>query len=78
MIKTSQVSHDDVISTLENLKNGTKEMVYTPIHFPDHGAYIAVKEPWILLTIIVPHDYVSNLMQLFLTLPCISQRSSPL
>ena len=28
MIKTSQVSHDDVISTLENLKNGTKEEKY--------------------------------------------------
>ncbi len=47
------------------LKNGEKEMVYTPIHFPDHGMYLSVREPWILLTIIVPHDYVSPLMQLF-------------
>ena len=47
------------------LKNGDVEMVYTPIHFPDHGQYIAVNEPWILLTIITPHDYVSPLMQLF-------------
>ncbi len=47
------------------LKNGEVEMVYTPIHFPDHGQYISVREPWILLTIITPHDYVSPLMQLF-------------
>ena len=47
------------------LKNGDVEMVYTPIHFPDHGMYISVREPWIILTIITPHDYVSPLMQLF-------------
>jgi GTP-binding protein LepA len=47
------------------MKNGEIEMVYTPIHFPDHGQYLSVREPWILLTIIVPHDYVSPLMQLF-------------
>lgn len=47
------------------LKNGEVEMVYTPIHFPDHGHYTSVREPWILLTIITPHDYVSPLMQLF-------------
>ena len=47
------------------LKNGEKEMVYTPIHFPDHGMYLSVREPWIILTIITPHDYVSPLMQLF-------------
>jgi GTP-binding protein LepA len=47
------------------LKNGDVEMVYTPIHFPDHGHYLSVREPWILLTIITPHDYVSPLMQLF-------------
>jgi GTP-binding protein LepA len=46
------------------LKGGEKEMVYTPIHFPDHGQYISVREPWILLTIITPHTYVSPLMQL--------------
>ncbi|MEN9551994.1 MAG: GTP-binding protein LepA, GTP-binding protein LepA [Candidatus Parcubacteria bacterium] len=46
------------------LKNGEKEMVYTPIHFPDHGQYISVMEPWIVLTIITPHEYVSTLMQL--------------
>lgn len=46
------------------LKNGEVEMVYTPIHFPDHGQYLSVREPWIVLTIITPHEYVSPLMQL--------------
>lgn len=45
-------------------KNGEVEMVYTPIHFPDHGFYVSVREPWIFLTIITPHAYVSPLMQL--------------
>lgn len=49
------------------LKNGDVEMVYTPIHFPDHGNFTAVKEPWIVLTIITPHTYVSPLMQLLHT-----------
>lgn len=47
------------------LKNGEVEMVYTPIHFPDHGQYLSVREPWILLTVITPHEYVSPLMQIF-------------
>ncbi len=47
------------------LRNGEVEMVYTPIHFPDHGQYVSVREPWIILTIITPHAYVSPLMQLF-------------
>ncbi len=47
------------------MKNHNIEKVYTPIHFPDHGQYLSVKEPWINLTIIVPNDYLSNLMQLF-------------
>lgn len=47
------------------LKDHTIEKIYTPIYFPDHGSYINVKEPWINLTIIVPNDYLSNMMQLF-------------
>lgn len=46
------------------LKGGEKEMIYSPIHFPDHGQYVSVREPWIILTIITPHDYVSPLMQI--------------
>ena len=47
------------------MRDHTIEKVYTPIHFPDHGQYIKVREPWISLTIISPSDYLSNLMQLF-------------
>lgn len=47
------------------MRNGTIEKIYTPIHFPDHGQYLKVREPWIHLTIISPNDYLSNLMQLF-------------
>lgn len=47
------------------MRDHTIEKVYTPIHFPDHGQYLSVREPWISLTIIVPNDYLSNLMQLF-------------
>jgi GTP-binding protein LepA len=46
------------------MKGGEVEMVYSPIHFPDHGQYVSVREPWILLTIITPHSYVSPLMQI--------------
>ncbi len=44
-------------------RNGV-ELVYTPIHFPDHGEVISVREPWILTTIITPHAYLSNIMEL--------------
>jgi GTP-binding protein LepA len=45
-------------------RDGKKELIYTPIHFPDHGEVIKVREPWILTTIITPHDYVSPIMEL--------------
>lgn len=47
------------------MKDKSIENIYTPIHFPDYGAYLKVMEPWINLTIIVPNDYLSNMMQLF-------------
>ena len=46
------------------LKDGSVEMIYTPIHFPDHGGYISVREPWIIVTMITPHAYLSPIMQL--------------
>jgi GTP-binding protein LepA len=46
------------------LRDGETEMIYSPIHFPDHGQYLSVREPWIVLTVITPHDYVSPLMQI--------------
>ncbi len=45
------------------LKNGHKEIVYSPVHFPRHGNYIEVFEPWVDMQIITPTDYVSNIMQ---------------
>lgn len=45
-------------------KNGETELIYTPIHFPDHGDVLKVREPWIMTTIITPHAYVSNIMEL--------------
>jgi GTP-binding protein LepA len=45
-------------------KNGEKLTVYSPPLFPDHGDVIHVSEPWVLLKIMVPSQYVSPLMQL--------------
>ena len=45
-------------------RDGKTEMVYTPIHFPDHGEVVSVKEPWIITTIITPHTYISNVMEI--------------
>lgn len=45
-------------------KNNKTEMVYTPIHFPDHGDVQSVREPWIITTVITPHTYISNVMEI--------------
>jgi GTP-binding protein LepA len=45
-------------------KSGEKEIIYTPIHFPDHGNYVSVREPWIITTIITPHVYVGEISKL--------------
>ena len=45
-------------------RDGLTEKVYTPIHFPDFGEVVKVREPWILTTIVTPHAYVSNIMEL--------------
>ena len=46
------------------LKNGKKEKVYSPFHFPDDGLIENVFEPWVKLKIITPVQYVGNIMQL--------------
>ncbi len=46
------------------LKNGKKEKVYSPFHFPDDGLIENVFEPWVNLKIITPVQYVGNIMQL--------------
>ncbi|HEY4511309.1 MAG TPA: translation elongation factor 4 [Candidatus Paceibacterota bacterium] len=43
--------------------NGKKEIVYSPIHFPDDGQIKKVFEPWVNLKIITPSEYVGAIMQ---------------
>lgn len=47
------------------LKNGKEVMVYSPALFPPHGDIAEVHEPWVSTTIIVPSEYVGQIMQLF-------------
>jgi GTP-binding protein LepA len=58
LIVTSPSIHYQV-----TLKSGEKEMIYSPVHFPAHGFYTEVYEPWVLMQLITPTDYVSNIMQ---------------
>lgn len=43
---------------------GRKEIIYTPIHFPDDTHALSVREPWVSLEIILPYEYMGELMQL--------------
>ncbi len=45
-------------------ENGTIESVYAASRFPDHGAKVSVREPWILGQIILPPEYLGNTMTL--------------
>lgn len=44
--------------------NGTVEMVYAPIRFPDDGTTRAVREPWTNVSIITPPEYLGSIVQL--------------
>lgn len=46
------------------LKNGKKEKIYSPYHFPDDAEIETIFEPWVNLKIITPVEYVGNIMQL--------------
>jgi len=46
------------------MKNGKKEKIYSPYFFPDDGNIQTVFEPWVKLKIIVPAEYLGNIMQL--------------
>lgn len=46
------------------MKNGKKEMVYSPSLFPDHGMYEQVREPWVTLQIITPQTYSGPIYQM--------------
>lgn len=46
------------------MKGGKKEMVYSPSLFPEHGQVESVREPWVILKIITPSDYVGSIVTL--------------
>jgi len=45
-------------------KDGKVEHIYAATRFPEHGDKVTVREPWILGQIILPGDYMSNIMKL--------------
>jgi GTP-binding protein LepA len=44
--------------------NGNVEEIYAASRFPEHGENVTVREPWILGQIILPGDYMGNIMTL--------------
>jgi GTP-binding protein LepA len=45
-------------------EDGSVQEVYAATRFPDHGAKVTVREPWVLGQIILPGDYIGNIMTL--------------
>lgn len=45
-------------------RQGKQKTVYSPVMFPDDGSVAKVFEPWVNLTIITPHAYTGQIMQL--------------
>ena len=45
-------------------KNGKEEMIYSPHNFPNDGETSEVLEPWVLVKIISPTEYIGAIMQL--------------
>jgi GTP-binding protein LepA len=46
------------------LKGGKKEMVYSPVFFPDDGFIETIHEPWAAVKIISPSEYIGQILQL--------------
>lgn len=44
--------------------DGKTEHIYAASRFPDYGASVTIREPWILGSIIAPADFVGNVMTL--------------
>lgn len=45
-------------------KNGKTEIIYSPAKFPDHGAYEKAREPWVLINIITPPEFIGAIVPL--------------
>lgn len=45
-------------------KKDKTEIIYSPAHFPDDGLLSSVREPWVKCVIIIPVNYLSNIMTL--------------
>jgi len=45
-------------------KNGKKEIVYSPAHFPEENLLQDVREPWVSCVIITPLSYLGNILQI--------------
>jgi len=45
-------------------EDGKIEHIYAATRFPDHGAKVSIREPWVLGQIILPGDYMGNIMTL--------------
>ncbi len=52
------------ISYVVTRTNGTRETIYTPSRFPEHGDIAKIEEPWARVIIITPPSVVSSLIQL--------------
>lgn len=51
------------ITYIVHTKRGETITVYSPSFFPDYGDIEAIKEPWVNLHIIVPSQYLGEIMQ---------------
>jgi len=45
-------------------EDGRIEHIYAATRFPDHGSKVSIREPWVLGQIILPGDYMGNIMTL--------------
>ncbi len=52
------------ISYVVTKMNGSREVIYTPAKFPEHGDILKIEEPWAKVIIITPKDYLNTLIQL--------------
>lgn len=44
--------------------DGSVQEIYAATRFPDHGEKVTIREPWVLGQIILPGDYMGNVMTL--------------